>query len=273
MKKEQYDPDAVRPPLGGTEAFEALFEHARRDAFTPEESERLWQSVVSAGPGAGDVGPEVPEVPGKGWASGAALKAAGVLVIAGGLLAASFAVKRSAPSGPATVPSVRAPSTQSLEAPRGQGEPPVVSWEDLPRALQGEARPATPRSRGPSGAAQAEPPVMETPPADAPAVAIVQEPDPAPVASAGPVLAPSEGALLLRARRQLVSDPSSALALTEEAARRFPDGALAPEREVLAIEALARLGRLPAARARFASFRAVYPQSPHLARLESLLSP
>lgn len=273
MKKEQYDPDAVRPPLGGTEAFEALFEHARRDAFTPEESERLWQSVVSAGPGVGDVGPEVPEVPGKGWASGAALKAAGVLVIAGGLLAAGFEVKTSAPPGPATVPSVRAPSTHSLEAPRGRGEPPVVSWEDLPRAQQGEVRPATPRSRGPSGALQAEPPLMETAPADAPAVATVQEPDPAPVASAGPVLAPSEGALLLSARRQLASDPSSALALTEEAARRFPDGALAPEREVLAIEALARLGRLPAARARFASFRAVYPQSPHLARLESLLSP
>jgi hypothetical protein len=83
---------------------------------------------------------------------------------------------------------------------------------------------------------------------------------------------PTEGALLLRARQELASDPASALELTDEAARRFPEGTLSPEREVLAIEALARLGRFPSARARFAAFRARYPQSPHLARLESLLT-
>ena len=93
-------------------------------------------------------------------------------------------------------------------------------------------------------------------------------------AEPSPVVAtsPSEGALLLRARQQLASDPAWSLALTEEAGRRFPEGALAPEREVLAVEALARLGRLPSARARLAAFRARYPQSPHLARLESLLT-
>jgi outer membrane protein assembly factor BamD (BamD/ComL family) len=82
---------------------------------------------------------------------------------------------------------------------------------------------------------------------------------------------PNEGSLLLRARQALDGDPASALALTQEHARRFPNGTLAPEREVLAIEALARLGRTSDARARLDSFRARYPQSPHISRLEALV--
>jgi hypothetical protein len=83
--------------------------------------------------------------------------------------------------------------------------------------------------------------------------------------------APSEGALLLRARQQLGSDPASTLALTDEHARRFPNGTLAPEREVLAIEALAALGRTSDARTRLSAFADRYPQSRHLARLETLV--
>jgi outer membrane protein assembly factor BamD (BamD/ComL family) len=55
--------------------------------------------------------------------------------------------------------------------------------------------------------------------------------------------------------------------LTQEHARRFPSGTLVQEREVLAIEALARLGRLPEARRRLDAFRATFPRSPHVARL------
>jgi hypothetical protein len=77
---------------------------------------------------------------------------------------------------------------------------------------------------------------------------------------------------LLRARQQLASDPAGALALTDEHARRFSNGTLVPEREVLAIEALARLGRTSEARARLAAFRERYPQSPHLARLDTLVA-
>jgi hypothetical protein len=80
-----------------------------------------------------------------------------------------------------------------------------------------------------------------------------------------------EGALLLRARQVLTSDPAAALALTQQHARRFPTGTLVPEREVLAIEALNELGRVSEARSRFDTFRARYPQSPHLARLQALL--
>jgi len=107
--------------------------------------------------------------------------------------------------------------------------------------------------------------------------AIASAPD-APVAPAEPTAGasdrqPSEGALLLRARQSLTSDPVAALTLTDEDARRFPAGPLAPEREVLAVEALVRLHRLAEARARLAGFRVRYPQSPHLARLDALVGP
>jgi len=103
-------------------------------------------------------------------------------------------------------------------------------------------------------------------PTESPRVAVEpSQPGAAPTAA-------GEGALLLRARQILPSDPAAALDLTREHARRFPAGTLVPEREVLAIDALAQLGRLSEARARFSGFRARFPQSPHLARLEALLA-
>jgi hypothetical protein len=95
---------------------------------------------------------------------------------------------------------------------------------------------------------------------------------PAPGAAQPSSAQPNEGSLLLRARQALDGDPATTLALTQEHARRFPAGTLAPEREVLAIEALARLGRTSEARARLDSFRSRYPQSPHISRLDALLS-
>ncbi len=273
MKKgQQQPPESIRPSLGGAEPFEALFEHARRDAFSPEEAERLWQSVVAAGPGAGDAGPDLPGGPTQGWDTVAALKVGAGLVLAGGLLAAGLAVRSTGPHQPAATSSGAVQVARTIDAPRSEGGPPMVSWEDLPRAA-GEPRSAARslRARSEPSAQAPELPVAETASAGAGLAAVPDEPVPAPAVSVAPVPAPTEGALLLRARQQLASDPRSALELTDEAGRRYPDGALAPEREVLAIEALARLGQLSSARARFAAFRAAYPQSPHLARLASLI--
>jgi hypothetical protein len=280
MKKGQYQsPDSTRPSLGGKEGFDALFEHARRDAFTPEETERLWQSVMAAGPGGGgDAGPEISGGAAHGWTSGAFLKAAAALVLVGGLVAVAFVARRSGSPERVFVPSGTAETAQVAEAPRGEGSsPPVVSWEDLPRVhgpAPCETKPSAPAApRGHNPTAPPEPPPPAEVSSAAPAPTAPSEPESVPPVAAPAPASPSEGALLLRARQQLVSDPASALELTDEAARRFPEGALVPEREVLAIEALTRLGRLPSARARFAAFRARYPQSPHLARLQSLLSP
>ncbi len=92
----------------------------------------------------------------------------------------------------------------------------------------------------------------------------------APVASSSAAVdVTREHVLLERARRVASSDPASALALAEEHARVAPDGVLAPEREVVAIEALRALGRHEEASQRLAAFIARHPGSPYLERLGS----
>jgi hypothetical protein len=79
---------------------------------------------------------------------------------------------------------------------------------------------------------------------------------------------PSEAALLFGARKALASQPSAALRLLDLHAARFPDGLLTPEREVLRIEALRRLGRTAEADQRLRAFQKRYPDSIHLRRLQ-----
>lgn len=74
--------------------------------------------------------------------------------------------------------------------------------------------------------------------------------------------------LVSRAQQALVSEPALAFALAERHRRLFPNGALAQEREVIAIEALRGLQRTDEATARARRFRALYPHSAHLPRVE-----
>jgi hypothetical protein len=80
---------------------------------------------------------------------------------------------------------------------------------------------------------------------------------------------PSEVQLLFEARRALGSDPAQALQWVRRHEQRFASGALSQEREVLAIEALRRLGRASEANARAARFRERYPASIHDRRVET----
>jgi hypothetical protein len=77
--------------------------------------------------------------------------------------------------------------------------------------------------------------------------------------------------LLARARRVVAESPARALQLTAEHARRFQAGVLAQEREVLAIDALWRLGQRDLAAMRARRFAARYPNSAHRVRLDSAL--
>ncbi len=72
-----------------------------------------------------------------------------------------------------------------------------------------------------------------------------------------------EARLLSRARRNLETAPERALALSDLHLRRYPQGVLSEEREVIAIQALRRSGREGAATQRQSRFLAKYPQSPH----------
>jgi hypothetical protein len=77
----------------------------------------------------------------------------------------------------------------------------------------------------------------------------------------------SEVALLHEARRLSSRQPTAALELLHEHSERFPNGLLTPEREVLSIEVLRRLGRTAEAAQRLQQFEARYPKSIHLPRL------
>ncbi len=76
-----------------------------------------------------------------------------------------------------------------------------------------------------------------------------------------------EHRLLRAARASLADNPQQAFNLTQEHRRRFPQGMLSQEREVLAIEALSRLGKSSEARTRAGQFSQRYPDSPHRARV------
>jgi len=81
-----------------------------------------------------------------------------------------------------------------------------------------------------------------------------------------------EPQLIERARKALSTEPRRALALAQEHQRRFPAGALGVERDVIALEALARTGQTAEARRRALAFEAKYPSSIHLPRVRALLA-
>jgi hypothetical protein len=109
-----------------------------------------------------------------------------------------------------------------------------------------------------------EPPSVEVPP-----VELNHEPkkSPPPVASTW-----DEPQLIERARKALGSEPRRALFLALEHQRRFPSGALATERDLIALEALARSGQTAEAARRGKAFIARYPNSIHLPRVRALLA-
>jgi hypothetical protein len=117
-----------------------------------------------------------------------------------------------------------------------------------------------------------EPVVAEPEPApvpeDAPRVA---KPSPRPVQKA-PEPKLTEVELLEKAMAAMkAGDAKGALALTARHQSEFQGGALVQEREMLSIEALLKLGKLPEARLKGEDFRKRYPTSSHLLRLDALL--
>lgn len=72
-----------------------------------------------------------------------------------------------------------------------------------------------------------------------------------------------EARLLQQAQDALSSAPRSSLRLLEQHRAQFPRGVLTQEREVLAIDALVRLGRIQPARARADRFRRRFPSYSH----------
>jgi hypothetical protein len=118
--------------------------------------------------------------------------------------------------------------------------------------------------------APAPPPSISVAPPPAVSAAAPFEPaaSAAPERSARAPEPSSELELVARAESALRSNPAQALRLVEEHARRFPRASLSEEREVIAVEALARLGQGERAVKRAETFNADHPGSAYRARIE-----
>jgi len=81
----------------------------------------------------------------------------------------------------------------------------------------------------------------------------------------------AEADIIARAKRALATSPTEALALADEAQRTYRKGMLVQEREAIAIQALARLGRADQANQRAESFLKRYGRGPHAAAVRSAL--
>lgn len=145
-------------------------------------------------------------------------------------------------------------------------EPSDASRARAPAAAVGAER--TPEEIAPPAAVDEPDAPHEDVIAIAPTTAAVDPPERAarPRAAEPPA---NEHTLLADARRALETDPARALALAEQHRRAFRDGALAPEREMIAIDALSALGREPAARRRAAALAERWPRSGYAERVRA----
>jgi hypothetical protein len=195
--------------------------------------------------------------------SGALIGAAlGVLVAGAGLF---WDARREPPPRPAPAAVAPPPASPPRAAPaaRDPVDAPRPAHHAVTAPPSGAAVPA------PASASTAVVDPLAAAPGDAPPAAA---PGAGPI-GAGPVARESlrdEVELISRARDRIGASPAEALAITQEHARQFPGGTLAQEREVLAIEALHRLGRTGEARARRDRFLSAYPGSAYKKRFEAL---
>ncbi|MBX3188019.1 MAG: hypothetical protein KF819_13435 [Labilithrix sp.] len=158
----------------------------------------------------------------------------------------------------------------------GAGVIGAIAWTTLGGA---PVAPRAPVESAPAPVIAASEPPAAPVSAPAPVFSVHDLPTAAPVAASGERRAAStpvetdtlsrEVAILDRARAS--GDPATALTILGEHARAFPDGKLAPEREVFAVEALLQAGRRDEARARGEAFIRAQPGSAHAARVRALL--
>jgi hypothetical protein len=291
------------PPGAAEEDLQGLFDKAYEDGFERAEVDGLWKRLVVVlatpmpDPTAGAGGST------SGWLSTAGVKGALALIVGGvvaaGVVAgvhAGIATSQRTPVPSSAAPSIAFPLSPSPpSATHASPELPAIPVIAPPLPEIGSNAPAerpraTPLSKTPTArhaTAAATPDSAPTPSTQVVMGKNASAPDttsrptaPTPTTDTAPAHVdapasdpgPGEGALLLRARRALASDPTTAFALTEEDARRYPRGDLAMEREVLAVESLAALGRHSEARVRLDAFEQRYPGSLPIARLERLLS-
>jgi len=140
---------------------------------------------------------------------------------------------------------------------------PTIAVADEPRLpVRDEARQEEAPVMSPGALPDAPRPAVSTAVRSAPVQpATAHASSPAPAASTSPRI--HEELVHMRTLRQLAAtDPTAALAMADEGQRRFAAGVFTQEREVIAIEALQRLGQADTARRRATRFLEDHPESP-----------
>jgi hypothetical protein len=165
------------------------------------------------------------------------------------------------------VPGWVATSVQPLHLPA-----PSASWTAAvpkpPMPLPSEPDEPAPIASSPS--ASPPPPDLRLP-----SVALDRGAEPPSAASSGPARNPDslsrEAELLEQARAELGGNPAEALRIAQKHASLFPNGKLSIERELVAVDALQRLGRAQEARARGDALLARSPGSLYEQRIRRIL--
>jgi hypothetical protein len=162
---------------------------------------------------------------------------------------------------------------RSAQAPAPRLPAPVME----PRTKRDEPPSARVSGGAPGKELVAPPPTSVAPRQQRPRSPVADEPDVAPALEratdtpSSPAANQDELVLLARAQALLAKDANATLALAAEHERTFSGGVLVQEREVMAIDALLRLGRKADAIARAERFHRQFPTSAHRRRVDVLL--
>lgn len=230
------------------------------------------------------------------------LAALGVAAVTGGTTLVWQATRSVAARGTAPIAApalVQAKAARGLPAAQPATQiaptPPLPDMPLPPPAAQPQVRPipvAPPRSRSMPAVAQPERRVLPPSPASPPPAPPAWSPpasQPAPTAPAAVSARTSNEAqpvrigrprtaeiddeipLIKRAHGALANDPALALSLAEEHTRRFPQSSLDQERELIAITAQVRLGRLGQARTQALHFANRHPDSAYNTQIRKMV--
>lgn len=173
---------------------------------------------------------------------------------AGAVVAVAVAIWVAWPSSVATPP---APSTSPAPSPSASLSPSLS-----PSPSPSLSPPPSP-SLSPPPSPSASPAPLPTEPTP------TATPTPRPRTEPAHDDALEEHPMLVEARRALPTDPAHALELAEQHRARFPSGMLAPEREMIAVDALEVLGRRTEAEARARALVERWPSSTYARRVQA----
>lgn len=222
---EPDDPSRLLDSSTSPAGLREVLQKASADVGTDAQVARL---AARLGPLLGPVGPAVPvAAASKALSVKLGLVGAALIVAGGGAWLLSASPSSPPPPAPSSVPH-RSPAP--APAPAAAPLPPEAA-ASAPQLLETAASPAA-----------------ESPPSK-------------PIDKPTPPVQASEAELLEQARAALKSAPARALQRANEHAARFPRGVLVQEREVLAIQALRKLGRSSEADRRAEAFAKAFPGS------------